>query len=644
MEPLDGPPDDQAELPDAADAVTVQDFLWQAVDKLRGSVDAAFHKEFVLGLVFLKYVSESFEERRRELVGELAADGVAGDLVDARLERPEEYTRAGVLWVPQTARWSRIAAHTDGRTSGRILDEAMDALMRENASLRGALPKNFERSAVQQVRLDELVSLIDGINPRDASGTAQDVGGALYEYALAGFADLEARRGGEFYTPQSVVRLIVEILRPHEGRLYDPACGSGGMFVEAAKFVRAHGGRGHESGITVYGQEVNARTWRLAKMNLAVHGIHGDLAGSSSDSLVDDQHPDLKADFVMSVPPFNVKWGLSNTDPRWRYGVSRGTNANYAWLQNAIAKLDQRGTAAIVLANGSMHSTVKADAGIRRAILEADLVACVVALPDRLFLSTGIPASLWILTKDKPTARHGQILFMDARQLGSFASRTRRVLTDADLARIARTYHSWRGTASAGEHGVTYADEPGFCVSESLDSVCQHGFILTPGLYTDASPAPAIVKPGTADPDDLVKLASDLYALFDWGPSVRTATTRPPQTQPKRRQEEDLPRRQDPDVSVGTLIGDERELLRLIAQSPEPVAASTFFDAINPPDFERSAAEEDPRRVAWQEKQFGLYQAVLDLHDGGLIRIVHPANGARPDLMEATEAGYDALA
>ncbi|MFJ4468544.1 N-6 DNA methylase [Streptomyces sp. NPDC089424] len=640
--PLEETPDDQAELPGATDAVDIQNFLWQAVDKLRGSVDSALYKEFVLGLAFLKYVSESFEERRRELAGELAADGVAEDLVEARLERPEEYTRVGVIWVPKTARWSRIAAHTDGRTSGRILDEAMDALMRDNTSLRGALPKIFERSAVQQVRLNELVSLIDGINSRDASGTAQDVGGALYEHVLAGFADLEGRRGSEFYTPRSVVRLIVEILRPYEGRLYDPACGSGGMFVEAAKFVRAHRGSGHKSGITVYGQEVNARTWRLAKMNLAVHAIHGDLAGSSSDSLVDDQHPDLKADFVMSVPPFNVKSGLSSTDPRWQYGVPRDTNANYAWLQNAVAKLDQHGTAAIVLANGSVHATVKADVGIRRAMLEADLVACVVALPDRLFLSTGIPASLWILTKDKPTARRGKILFMDARQLGSSASRSRRVLTDADLARIAGTYHSWRGPASAGEHGVTYTDEPGFCVSESLDSVRQHGCILTPGLYVGASPA--IAKPGRADPDDLAKLASDLYALFDWGPTVRTAATRPRQTQPTRRREEDLPRRQQPDASARTLNADERELLRLIAQSPKPVAASTFFDTINPADFERSAAAEDPRRVAWQEKQFGLYQAVLDLHDGGLIRIVHPANGVRPDLMEATEAGYDALA
>ncbi|MER7955743.1 class I SAM-dependent DNA methyltransferase [Streptomyces sp. NPDC096030] len=515
MEPQEGTPGHRTELPGAADAMDVDDVLWQAVDTLRGPVDATVYKDFVLGLIFLRYVSEAFDERRSQLAEELAAQGLTEDLVVTRLEAPEEYTRAGVPWVPQTARWSSITATLDGRLSGRILDEAMEALMRENHSLRGALPVIFQHSGVPGVRLDELVRLVGAITVRDVRGRAQDVGGAVYEYVLARFADMEGRRGGEFLTPRSVVRLIVEMLRPREGRLYDPACGSGGMFVEAARFVRARSGQGNRSGgLRSYGQEVHTQTWRLATMNLAIHGMHGDLADGPSDSLVDDQYPGLEADFVMSAPPFNLKRALNRVDPRWQYGVPREANTNYAWLQNAIAKLGRRGTAGIVLANGSLHSTVKADVEIRRAMLEEDLVECIVALPDRLFRTTQIPASLWMLTKDKPAARRGSILFMDAREMGTFETRTERVLTASDLTRIARTYHEWRGPESTGPIAASYVDVPGFCVSEPLESVRRHGYDLTPGRFVGARPA-APEPPREMSPDVLAELTRDLYALFD---------------------------------------------------------------------------------------------------------------------------------
>ncbi|MFI5569050.1 type I restriction-modification system subunit M [Streptomyces sp. NPDC051740] len=517
-----GKPADQAELFSASTAKEIQDILWKAADKLRGSIDAAQYKEFVLGLIFLKYVSDAFEERRTELAKELAEDGISEDQIGDFLEDRDEYTGAHVFWVPETARWSWIATHAKAQGVGKLLDEAMDAIMRENAALTGVLPKIFNQDRVDQKRLGELVDLIsDARFGGSGDRPAQDLLGEVYEYFLGNFARAEGKRGGEFYTPSSVVRLIVEILEPYEGRVYDPACGSGGMFVQAAKFVEAHRGRGHKADISVYGQELNERTWRLAKMNLAIHGIDGNLASRWGDTFADDKHADLKADFVMANPPFNIKdWARDETDPRWKYGVPPKNNANYAWLQHMISKLGERGTAGIVLANGSMSSQSSGEGEIRQALIEADLVACMVALPSQLFRTTQIPACLWFLSKDKSPQgarrlddRRGEILFIDARGMGEMADRTERVFAEADLKRIADAYHAWRGTASARETGLTYEDVPGFCYSADLEKVREHGYVLTPGRYVGAIEAEE--EDAEVVAERISKLTEELYELFN---------------------------------------------------------------------------------------------------------------------------------
>jgi type I restriction enzyme M protein len=515
-------PTEQAELFSASTAKEIQAILWKAADKLRGSIDAAQYKEFVLGLIFLKYVSDAFDERRSELAAELADDGITEDRMDDFLEDRDEYTGAHVFWVPETARWTWIATHAKSQGVGKLLDDAMDAVMRENASLTGVLPKIFSRDDVDQKRLGELVDLIsDARFGGSGDKPAQDVLGEVYEYFLGNFARAEGKRGGEFYTPQSVVRLIVEILEPYEGRVYDPACGSGGMFVQAAKFIEAHAGRAHKADISVFGQELNERTWRLGKMNLAIHGIDGNLAPRWGDTFADDKHPDLKADFVMANPPFNIKdWARDESDPRWRYGVPPKANANYAWLQHMISKLGERGTAGIVLANGSLGSQQSGEGEIRQALVEADLVACMVALPPQLFRTTPIPACLWFLAKDKSpqgakrlAERRGEILFIDARNMGEMVDRTERVLTEVDLAKIAGVYHAWRGTASAREAGLAYADEAGFCFSADLATVREHGYVLTPGRYVGAVEAEE--ESAEAVGERIAELTEELYGLFE---------------------------------------------------------------------------------------------------------------------------------
>ncbi|MEU9069621.1 class I SAM-dependent DNA methyltransferase [Streptomyces sp. NPDC048306] len=522
MPPRQKKPADQAELFSASTAKEIQDILWKAADKLRGSIDAAQYKEFVLGLIFLKYVSDAFEERRTELAKELAEDGISEEQIGDFLEDRDEYTGAHVFWVPETARWSWIATHAKAQGVGKLLDEAMDAIMRENASLTGVLPKIFNQDRVDQKRLGELVDLIsDARFGGSGDKPAQDLLGEVYEYFLGNFARAEGKRGGEFYTPSSVVRLIVEILEPYEGRVYDPACGSGGMFVQAAKFVEAHRGRGHKTDISVYGQELNERTWRLSKMNLAIHGIDGNLASRWGDTFADDKHADLKADFVMANPPFNIKdWARDETDPRWKYGVPPKNNANYAWLQHMISKLGERGTAGIVLANGSMSSQSSGEGEIRQALIEADLVACMVALPSQLFRTTQIPACLWFLSKAKSPQgarrlddRRGEILFIDARTMGEMVDRTERVFTEADLAKIADTYHAWRGTASAREAGLTYEDVPGFCYSAGLEEVREYGYVLTPGRYVGAVEAEE--EDAEVVAERITALTAELYGLFD---------------------------------------------------------------------------------------------------------------------------------
>jgi type I restriction enzyme M protein len=455
--------------------------LWQMADALRGSMDAAEYKHVALGLLFLKYISDAFEEHRAKLVAEEAQG--------ADPEDPDEYRAHNVFWVPREARWARLKAEAKQPTIGQFVDEAMEAVERENSSLKGVLPKDYGRPALDKVRLGQLIDLVTNIKVGDEDSRSKDVLGRVYEYFLAQFASAEGKKGGEFYTPRSVVKLLVEMLEPYKGRVYDPCCGSSGMFVQSVEFIRAHakgngnGGRARGD-ISIYGQESNYTTWRLAKMNLAIRGIEGQIA--HGDTFHDDRQPDLKADFILANPPFNVSdWRgeLLRDDKRWKYGVPPVGNANFAWVQHIIHHLAPTGLAGFVLANGSMSSNQSGEGEIRRNIVEADLVDCMVALPGQLFYSTPIPACLWFLVRAKKNGRfrdrRGQVLFIDGRELGRMVDRTHRDLTDEDIARIGRAYHAWRGEEDAGE----YEDVAGFCKSATLDEIRGHGHVLTPGRY-----------------------------------------------------------------------------------------------------------------------------------------------------------------
>ncbi|MEU7647498.1 type I restriction-modification system subunit M [Streptomyces huasconensis] len=516
----------QGELPGVSSTKEIQDILWKAADKLRGSMDAAQYKEFVLGLVFLKYVSDAFAERRAEL----AADPELAEIPEHRrgafLEERDEYTKKDVFWVPQTARWDYIAENAASAEDGvgKLLDDAMDEVMKANNALTGVLPKIFNRDNVDQSRLKQLVDLIsDARFTGHGDRPAQDVLGEVYEYFLEKFARAEGKRAGEFYTPASVVRLIVEVLEPYEGRVYDPACGSGGMFVQSGKFVTKRRGRDHSHDIAVYGQEANERTWRLAKMNLAIHGMDPKGVGERwGDTFADDKLPDLKADFVMANPPFNMSdWARKADDPRWKFGVPPQSNANYAWLQHIVSKLGDRGSAGVVLANGSMSSKQSGEGEIRAALVEADLVACMIALPGNLFRTTAIPACLWFLTKDKTPQgtkvledRRSQVLFIDARAMGTMVDRTERILTDEDLEKISDTYHAWRGTKSAKEKTLSYEDVPGYCYSGTLEEIAKNDHVLTPARYVGAAEAE---EDPDAEPveERIVRMTKELFAYLD---------------------------------------------------------------------------------------------------------------------------------
>jgi type I restriction enzyme M protein len=511
---------DDPALPGMQPTAELHAVLWKAADKLRGSMDAAQYKDFVLGLVFLKYVSDAFTERRDAIRAELAADGIPEARLEEFLDDIDEYTREGVFWVPEGARWDRLASQAKSAGIGELIDNAMDAIMKTNASLTGVLPKIFNRDNVDQRRLGELVDLIsDARFTGHGEKKARDVLGEVYEYFLEMFARAEGKRGGEFYTPASVVKVLVEVLEPYSGRVYDPCCGSGGMFVQAEKFVLAHAGRRDD--IAVYGQESNERTWRLAKMNLAIHGINGNLSSRWEDTFYADKHPDLKADYILANPPFNMSdWARRTDDPRWRYGVPPANNANFAWLQHIVYKLSANGTAGVVLANGSMSSRQSGEGEIRKALVETDLVACMIALPPQLFRTTQIPACLWFFANNKGPQgakrlvdRRGDILFIDARTMGTMTDRTERILTDQDIAKIAGTYHAWRGTPSARAAGLMYEDIPGFCYSATLEEVRKQDHILTPGRYVGAAEA--------ADTDDepvtekIERLKKELFVHFD---------------------------------------------------------------------------------------------------------------------------------
>jgi type I restriction enzyme M protein len=481
--------------------------LFKAADKLRGNLEPSEYKHVALGLIFLKYISDAFEG----LHAKLSADEYSDE------EDPEEYLAENVFWVPKEARWSFLQASAKRPEIGKLIDEAMEAIEKapSNEGLKGVLPKNYARPTLNKTMLGELIDLFSNIGMHDGADKAKDLLGRVYEYFLSGFAGSEGKRGGEFFTPRSVVRTLVEMLEPYKGRVYDPCCGSGGMFVQSEKFIEEHGGKRDD--IAVYGQEINHTTWRLAKMNLAVQGIDADIRWNNEGSFHRDELPDLKADYILANPPFNISdWGGERLteDVRWKFGTPPKGNANFGWLQHIIHHLAPRGTAGVVLANGSMSSQQSGEGDIRKAMIEADVVDAMVALPGQLFFSTQIPACLWILARDKSANGHrdrrGEILFIDARKLGFMVDRVRREFGAEDVEKIAGAYHRWRSK----DHATAYTDEPGFCKAATLDEVREHEHVLTPGRYVGAAETE---DEGTSFASKYEELTEQLLGQFTLG-------------------------------------------------------------------------------------------------------------------------------
>jgi type I restriction enzyme M protein len=462
--------------------------LWRAADALRSNMDAAEYKHVVLGLIFLKYISDAFEEQRTKLEADLAQG--------ADPEDPDEYRAVNIFWVPKEARWSKLKSEAKQPTIGKVIDDAMLAIERDNPSLKGVLPKDYAHPRLDKQRLGQLIDMVGNIGLGDKANRSKDILGRVYEYFLSQFASAEGKKGGQFYTPRCVVRVLVEMLAPYKGRVYDPCCGSGGMFVQSVEFVKAHAtGNGNggktKADVSIFGQESNHTTWRLAKMNLAIRQIENNLGKEHADSFHHDLHPDLKADYVIANPPFNDSdWRgeLLKDDKRWKFGTPPAGNANFAWVQHFIHHLAPTGLAGFVLANGSMSSNQSGEGEIRKNIIEADLVDCMVAMPGQLFYSTQIPVCLWFIAREKKNGRfrdrRGQALFIDARNLGTMIDRVHRELTEEDIQKIADTYHAWRGDKGCK---VKYEDIPGFCKSATLDDIRQHNHILTPGRYVGAA-------------------------------------------------------------------------------------------------------------------------------------------------------------
>ena len=474
-------------------------------------MDAAEYKHVVLGLIFLKYISDAFEAKHAELEAQ-RADG-------ADPEDADEYRAASIFWVPKEARWDHLKANAPQPKIGTYVDDAMSAIERDNPSLKGVLPKDYGRPGLDKQRLGQLINLVSDIGLGSPADRAKDVLGRVYEYFLAMFASAEGKKGGQFYTPSWVVRVLVEALAPYKGRVYDPCCGSGGMFVSSEKFIEAHSGKVGD--ISIYGQESNYTTWRLAKMNLAIRGIDAQIA--HGDTFHSDRHPDLKADYVLANPPFNDSdWRgeLLKEDKRWIYGVPPAGNANFAWVQHFIYHLAPTGLAGFVLANGSMSSNQSGEGEIRQKMIEADIVDCMVALPGQLFYSTQIPVCLWFLTRNKKNGRfrdrRGETLFIDARKMGTLTDRVHRELTDEDIARISDTYHAWRGDKGAGE----FADVPGFCKAAKLEEIQKHGYVLTPGRYVGAE---AVEDDGEPFEEKMARLAATLREQFEEGARLDAA-------------------------------------------------------------------------------------------------------------------------
>lgn len=474
------------------DIQEIEQKLWQAADKLRNNMDAAEYKHVVLGLIFLKYISDAFEDKHNELEGTPNADP----------EDRDEYTSENVFWVPVEARWDNIKSNAKQPTIGVLIDNAMDAIERDNPSLKGVLPKEYAKERLDKRRLGELIDTFTNMTFGQGY-ESKDLLGRIYEYFMGMFADAEGKRGGQFYTPRSIVRLLVNILAPRPGsRIYDPCCGSGGMFVQSEEFIESHAGRTGD--IAVYGQESNQTTWRLAKMNMAIRGIGADI--KYGDTLHNDQLPDLKADYVIANPPFNISdWGgeLLRNDIRWKYGTPPTGNANFAWVQHFIHHLAPTGTAGFVLANGSMSSQSSGEGEIRKKLVEADLVDCIVTLPSQLFFNTGIPACLWFVARDR-TNRSDKTLFIDGRNLGRMINRRNRELTDEDIAKVTSAYHEFRETG-------TTVDAPGFVKVAELAEIKEHDYVLTPGRYVGSE---AIEEDDEAFADKMQRLTAELNEQF----------------------------------------------------------------------------------------------------------------------------------
>ncbi len=467
--------------------------LWATADKLRANMDAAEYKHIVLGLIFVKYISDTFQTHRDELTRRFGDPGddyflhdVDAEMLADELEDRDYYKEVNVFWVPEAARWESLRAQAKQADIGKRIDDALSLIEVENPKLKGILDKRYARVQLPDGKLGELVDLVSTIGFGESGDTAKnharDLLGQVYEYFLGQFASAEGKRGGQFYTPASIVKTLVAVLAPHHGKVYDPCCGSGGMFVQSERFIEAHGGKIGD--VSIYGQEANPTTWRLAAMNLAIRGIDFNLGKEPADTFMRDQHADLRADFVLANPPFNISdwWhGSLEGDPRWVYGTPPQGNANYAWLQHMLYHLKPMGRAGIVLANGSMSSSQNSEGEIRRAMVDADKVEVMIALPGQLFFNTQIPACLWFLVKEK-RVRNGEVLFIDARKLGSMISRVQCEFTDEVIDKIAGTVAAWRGEAEAGD----YQDVAGFCRSVTLAEIGEHGHVLTPGRYVGA--------------------------------------------------------------------------------------------------------------------------------------------------------------
>lgn len=441
----------------------LEDRLWSSADKMRGAVSVSDYKFIVLGLIFLKYISDSFEERYKELVEE----GYGLE------EEKDSYTEKNIFYVPKNARWSYLEEHSKDDNIGEIIDDALTLIEKDNTSLKNVLPKDYNSPTMRNVNLGELIDLFTNIKVGTKDAIQSDVLGRIYEYFLGQFAKNELQKGGEFYTPACLVRTMVECIEPYQGRVYDPACGSGGMFIQSLKFVQEH--QGNINNISIYGQEKNPTTWRLAKMNLAIRSLNGDLGKYAADTFTEDLHKDLKADFILANPPFNLEWDVDKVskDPRWRYGLAPKNNANYAWLQHMISKLSQNGKMACILANGSLSAGGQ-EGEIRKKLLENDLVDCIISMPSNLFYTVTVPCSIWIINRNKK--QKGYTLFINANNMGTMVTRKLRELSQDEILSIAETYHNYQSDTN-------YEDKIGYCKKASLEEIESNDYVLTPGRY-----------------------------------------------------------------------------------------------------------------------------------------------------------------